>query len=65
MTRKEKYIESMLRGFTPSQWADMTWLVIRALAAVGLATDVHLLPKNAERFRIRQKEEPELAPVAA
>jgi stearoyl-CoA desaturase (delta-9 desaturase) len=32
---------------------DLTWLVIRALAAVGLATDVHLLPKNAEKFRIR------------
>ena len=27
--------------------------MIRALAAVGLATDLHLLPKNAERFRIR------------
>jgi fatty-acid desaturase len=36
---------------------DATWLVIRALAAVGLARDVHLLPKNAERFRIRRDEE--------
>jgi len=32
---------------------DANWLVIRALAAVGLASDIHLLPKNAERFRIR------------
>ena len=31
---------------------DATWVVIRALAAVGLATDIHLLSKNAERFRI-------------
>jgi fatty-acid desaturase len=35
---------------------DATWLTIRALAAVGLAKDVHLLPKNAERFRIREEE---------
>jgi fatty-acid desaturase len=32
---------------------DATWLVIRSLAAVGLAREVHLLPKNAERFRLR------------
>jgi stearoyl-CoA desaturase (delta-9 desaturase) len=31
---------------------DVTWLAIRALVALGLAKDVHLLPKNAERFRI-------------
>ena len=31
---------------------DMNWLAIRALAAMGLAKDVHLLPGNAERFRI-------------
>jgi stearoyl-CoA desaturase (delta-9 desaturase) len=31
---------------------DATWMVIRALAAVGLVKDIHLLPKNAERFRI-------------
>jgi stearoyl-CoA desaturase (delta-9 desaturase) len=37
---------------------DATWLVIRALSAVGLAKDIHLLPKNAERFRIRA-EQPE------
>ena len=37
---------------------DATWLVIRALAAVGLAKDIHLLPKNAERFRIRDRDEP-------
>lgn len=40
---------------------DATWLVIRALAAVGLAKDIHLLPKNAERFRIRQEDEPQEA----
>jgi fatty-acid desaturase len=33
---------------------DATWLVIRALAAVGLARDIQLLPRNAERFRIRR-----------
>ena len=33
----------------------MTWLAIRGLAALGLARDVHLLPKNAERFRIRRE----------
>jgi stearoyl-CoA desaturase (delta-9 desaturase) len=35
---------------------DTTWLVIRALKALGLAKDVHLLPANAERFRIRRDE---------
>jgi stearoyl-CoA desaturase (delta-9 desaturase) len=39
---------------------DATWLVIRALAAVGLVKDIHLLPKNAERFRIRRPQ-PEAA----
>ncbi len=34
---------------------DMTWLVIRTLAALGLAKDIHLLPSNAERFRIRHE----------
>jgi stearoyl-CoA desaturase (delta-9 desaturase) len=36
------------------QWweLDVTWLAIRALAAAGVARDVQLLPKNAERFRI-------------
>lgn len=32
---------------------DMTWLAIRVLAALGLVRDVQLLPKNAERYRIR------------
>ncbi|MEE8218062.1 MAG: fatty acid desaturase [Vicinamibacteria bacterium] len=32
---------------------DATWLVIRALAAIGLVKDIQLFPKNAERFRIR------------
>jgi stearoyl-CoA desaturase (delta-9 desaturase) len=31
---------------------DATWLLIRALAALGLARDIQLLPRNAERFRI-------------
>jgi fatty-acid desaturase len=31
---------------------DMNWLVIRTLAALGLASDVRLLPPNAERYRI-------------
>jgi fatty-acid desaturase len=44
---------------------DTTWLVIRALAALGLATEVHLLPKNAERFRIQPEAQPEPAPAAA
>jgi len=39
---------------------DATWLVIRSLAAIGLVKDIHLLPKNAERFRIR-RDEPEAA----
>ena len=33
---------------------DANWLAIRALAAMGLATDIQLLPKHAERFRIRR-----------
>ena len=41
---------------------DATWLVIRALAAVGIVKDIHLLPKNAERFRIRPEQS---EPVAA
>ena len=43
----------------------MTWLVIRALAAVGLATDIHLLPKNAEKFRIRPREAAVAQPATA
>jgi hypothetical protein len=39
--------------------------VIRALAAVGLATDIHLLPKNAERFRIRPQADPAAVAAAA
>jgi fatty-acid desaturase len=31
---------------------DVNWLVIRGLAALGLAREIQLLPKNAERFRI-------------
>jgi fatty-acid desaturase len=42
---------------------DPTWLAIRSLQALGLARDVHLLPKNAERFRLRGKTE--TAPAAA
>jgi stearoyl-CoA desaturase (delta-9 desaturase) len=44
---------------------DMTWIVIRALAAVGLAKDVQLLPKNAEKFRIRPEAPAEPVTVAA
>jgi hypothetical protein len=31
-------------------------VLIRSLAAVGLVTDVQLLPRNAESFRIRKRE---------
>jgi hypothetical protein len=31
-------------------------MIIRALKALGVARDVQLLPKNAERFRIRKGE---------
>ena len=40
---------------------DANWVLIRSLAAVGLATDIQLLPKNAERFRIRKDEAAEAA----
>ena len=43
---------------------DTTWMVIRALAAVGLAKDIHLLPKNAERYRITA-EQPDVVVAAA
>jgi stearoyl-CoA desaturase (delta-9 desaturase) len=32
---------------------DANWVVIRALAAVGLAKDIQLLPASADRFRIK------------
>jgi fatty-acid desaturase len=35
---------------------DATWAVIRGLRALGLARDVQLLPKSAERFRLDRKE---------
>jgi stearoyl-CoA desaturase (delta-9 desaturase) len=35
---------------------DANWVLIRSLAAVGLVSDIQLLPKNAERFRIRKGE---------
>ena len=41
---------------------DANWLAIRALALLGLARDIQLLPKNAERFRIRK---PGTQPAAA
>jgi fatty-acid desaturase len=31
---------------------DATWAVIRGLAALGLAKDLQLLPKNADSFRL-------------
>ena len=34
---------------------DANWLAIRALSLVGLATDIQLLPKSAERYRIRPR----------
>jgi fatty-acid desaturase len=34
---------------------DATWAVIRVLAALGLATDIQLLPKSAARFRLDRK----------
>jgi len=40
---------------------DATWLAIRFLAAVGLAKDIHLLPKNSERFRIGTEDEAQAA----
>ena len=43
---------------------DANWVLIRCLAAIGLVTDIQLLPKNAERFRIR-KGEPVPEAVAA
>jgi stearoyl-CoA desaturase (delta-9 desaturase) len=33
---------------------DANWVAIRTLQALGVARDVQLLPKNAERFRIRR-----------
>jgi fatty-acid desaturase len=44
---------------------DTTWLVIRTLAAVGLVKDIQLLPKNAERFRIRRGQGEEAQAAAA
>ncbi len=40
---------------------DMNWLVIRTLAALGLARDIRLLPRNAEHFRIRAETESQTA----
>src|SRR6185436_10278079 len=43
---------------------DATWLAIRALAAVGLARDIQLLPASAEQFRLdRRTPAPEAAPA--
>jgi stearoyl-CoA desaturase (delta-9 desaturase) len=35
---------------------DATWVLIRALGALGLATDLQVLPKGAERFRLDRKQ---------
>jgi len=47
---------------------DLNWLAIRALAALGLARDVQLPPRNAERFRIggpaRLRDKPLAQPAA-
>ena len=43
---------------------DATWTVIRTLAALGLATDIQLLPRSADRFRIgRDRTADDLAPL--
>jgi fatty-acid desaturase len=34
---------------------DVTWMSIRVLAALGLATDIQLLPKSAESFRLDRR----------
>jgi len=36
---------------------DVNWIVIRSLAALGLASDIQTLPASAERFRIRPEVE--------
>jgi stearoyl-CoA desaturase (delta-9 desaturase) len=43
---------------------DVNWILISGLAALGIATDIQLLPRGAERFRLDQ-EEPLLAENAA
>ena len=35
---------------------DANWLAIRTLAALGLAKDIQLLPKGAERFRLDRRD---------
>jgi hypothetical protein len=35
---------------------DATWALIRGLKALGLATDLQLLPQGADRFRIDRRE---------
>ena len=35
---------------------DMTWMAIRTLMALGLATDVQGLPKSADQFRLDRKQ---------
>jgi hypothetical protein len=35
---------------------DATWAAIRGLKALGLATDLQLVPKGAGRFRLDRKE---------
>ncbi len=41
------------------QWweLDLTWVAIRCLAALGLATDIQQLPANSEQFRLRAEVE--------
>jgi stearoyl-CoA desaturase (delta-9 desaturase) len=36
---------------------DMTWMAIRTLMALGLATDVQGLPKSADQFRLDRKQQ--------
>jgi sn-1 stearoyl-lipid 9-desaturase len=44
---------------------DANWLVIRALAALGIAKDVQLLPASAERFRLDRDGVKAQAPLVA
>src|SRR4029453_3754732 len=38
------------------------WMAVRALVALGLASDVQGLPKNADRFRLDRRDAPPVLP---
>ena len=53
-------------AFHGGEWweIDATWMVIRTLAALGLAKDIQLLPLSAHRFRLdRDRTADERAPL--